>query len=269
MNGACTIPTNDVAQLPVFSLPILIDCLCAQLAVSIPAVLRDDKHLGILMFAVKLVLDRTPDIKPEDLMPQFDEIMKTSPAAGEVSPAAGEAPGGLKRQDSVNFAGYAGTHVHFKTFADLQRLNGVNMFGATMEHASVPHQTHGNSAKKSHGVAPYERKPSHPADSDELAVISIQGASFGNAGTGAGLRTLERASAGDGARTTYPAAPAPARGSVKCHFCVGACRCSAGWNLIPISGTQNPRPYTIHPTPYTLHPTPYTHSCPKTPNPKP
>lgn len=248
MNEAWILP-DDLAQLPVFSLPIFKNRVCAQLAVSIPAVLRDDKHLGILMFAVKLVLDRTPDIKPEDLMPQFDEIMKTSPATGEVSPAADEAPGGLKRQDSVNFAGYSGAHVHFKTFADLQRLNGVNMFGAPMEHASLPHQTGPSSAKKSHGVAPYERKPSHPADSNESAVISIHGASFGHAGTGAGLRTLERASAGDGLRTTDPAAPAPARGSVKCRFCVGACRCSAGCNPIPIPETLDPRPLDpfLHP----------------------
>ena len=32
-----------------------------QLAVSIPAVIKDDKHLGMMMFAIKLILDRTAD----------------------------------------------------------------------------------------------------------------------------------------------------------------------------------------------------------------
>ena len=41
-----------------------------QLAVSIPAVLKDDKHLGILMFAVKLILDRTPELKKDELVPE-------------------------------------------------------------------------------------------------------------------------------------------------------------------------------------------------------
>jgi hypothetical protein len=246
VNEAWILP-DDLAQLPVFSLPIFKNRVCAQLAVSIPAVLRDDKHLGTLLFAVKLILDRTAGIKPEDLKPDFDEIMK-SPATDTVSSPISRvgSPGGLQGKDSVHVAGFPfGAHVHFKTFVDLQRLNGVNMFGAmedACDNASAPHQTGPSSAKMSHAVAPYKRKPSSRADSDGMAVISIHGASFG-------LRTLEPASAGDGLGTTDPAAPAPARGSVKCRFCVGACLCSAGCNPIPIPETLDPRPLDpfLHP----------------------
>ena len=219
-----------------------------QLAVSIPAVLRDDKHLGILLFTVKLILDRTPDIKPADLIPQFDfKDAKQSPSESPV--AAEVADGGkLQRADSaasIDLAGWGQGHIHSNTFRDLQLSNRVNVFGATLESA-IPKREYPSPIRAYIPQAPGESlRAAADKTSDGKGPIGgvfdihLGGSSFGYRGD-----MVEGRAGGedDGEESTSDRAMVVGvgggRGGLsgadvagkkkKCKYCVGICRCVGG-----------------------------------------
>ena len=136
-----------------------------QLALSIPAVLKNDQHMGILMFAVKLVLDKCSSERDRPIFNDYE----MEGEMGLCSPGGTEAPmedrPRMIRRDSV-YSALSVTPQEVEARMSAHAMTGVPSISETgdpEEDAILPHST------RSHGLRHFgDDDSSHSTHSNSL-----------------------------------------------------------------------------------------------------